>query len=73
MGGSPPGPTLTLVGEFFSGLSRAELALLIVVATALVVWAAVGPSGILAGVLPALALGLLCGAIIGVGRARSGR
>ncbi|MDQ3587646.1 MAG: hypothetical protein M3433_04185 [Actinomycetota bacterium] len=59
--------------EFFRGLSRVELILLIVVATALVVWAAVGPSGILAGVLPALALGLLCGAIIGVSRARSGR
>ncbi len=59
--------------EFFGGLSQAELALLIVVATALVVWAAVGPSGILAGVLPALALGLLCGAIIGVSRSRSGR
>lgn len=59
--------------EFFGGLSRGELALLIVVAAALVVWAAVGPSGILAGVLPALALGLLCGAIIGVSRSRSGR
>ncbi|MDQ3648124.1 MAG: hypothetical protein M3433_06000 [Actinomycetota bacterium] len=59
--------------EFLSGLSRGELALLIVVATALMVWAAVGPSGILAGVLPALALGLLCGAIIGVSRTRSGR
>jgi len=61
------------VREFFSGLSRAELALLIVVAGALVVWAAVGPSGILAGVLPALAIGLLCGALIAVSRARSGR
>ena len=73
MGGSPADPTLTLVREFFGGLSHVELALLIVVATALVAWAAVGPSGILAGVLPALALGLLCGAIIGVARARSGR
>ena len=80
MGGSPAGPELSPgrpnlnpVREFFSGLSRAELALMIVVATALLVWAAVGPRGILAGVLPALAVGLLCGVTIGVGRARSGR
>lgn len=56
--------------EFFGGLSRVELALLIAAAVALMVWAAVGPSGILAGVLPALAVGLLCGALIAVSRAR---
>lgn len=73
MGEPPAGPTLSFVREFLSGLSRGELVLLVVVAMALMLWAAVGPSGILAGVLPALALGLLCGAIIGVNRTRSGR
>ena len=58
---------------FFAGLTRGELALLAVVAVGLVIWAGVGPSGVLAGVLPALALGVLCGVIIGLARARSER
>ena len=70
MGEPPGGPTLSSMREFFGGLSRGEVVLLSVVAVALVVWAGIGPSGVLAGLLPALALGLLCGAIIGARRSR---
>ncbi len=59
--------------EFFGGLSRAELALLVLVAVSLVVWSAVGPSGVLEGVIPALAAGLVCGVVIGINRRRRGR
>ena len=58
------------VREFFGGLTPGEIALLVVVGVALVVWAVVGPGGIAAGLLPALALGLACGVIIGARRSR---
>jgi ribose/xylose/arabinose/galactoside ABC-type transport system permease subunit len=70
VGGSTTGRSLTFVREIFADLSRGETALLIAVGVALVVWAAVGPGGIAAGLLPALALGLLCGVIIGARRSR---
>ena len=59
--------------EFWGQLSRAEAAILIVAGAAIVVWAAVGPPGVLAGVLPALVLGLVCGALIALNRRRGGR
>ena len=55
--------------EFWGQLSRSEAAILIVAAAAIVVWAAVGPPG----VLPALVLGLVCGALIALNRRRGGR
>ena len=63
--------SLTSVREFFGGLSRGELALLVVVAVALIVWAGVGPSGVFQGILPALVAGLVCGIVIGLRRRRS--
>ena len=56
--------------EFWSGLSRGEVAILVAAAVAVIVWAGVGPPGVVAGVLPALALGLLCGAAIALNRRR---
>jgi ribose/xylose/arabinose/galactoside ABC-type transport system permease subunit len=56
--------------EFWSGLSRGEVAILVAAAVAVIVWAGVGPPGVVAGVLPALALGLLCGAVIALNRRR---
>jgi hypothetical protein len=59
--------------EFWSGLSTGETAILAAAAVAVIVWAAVGPPGVLAGVLPALALGLVCGAVIALNRRRRAR
>jgi hypothetical protein len=58
--------------EFWGGLSRGEMAIMLVAAVAVMVWAAVGPPGIMEGVLPALALGLVCGAVIALNRRRAG-
>jgi ribose/xylose/arabinose/galactoside ABC-type transport system permease subunit len=59
--------------EFWSGLSAGETAILAIAAVAVIVWAAAGPPGVLAGVLPALALGLVCGAVIALNRRRRTR
>ena len=56
--------------EFFGDLNRSEAAFLVAVAVALIAWAIVGPDGVMAAVLPALAMGLLCGAVIGFSRWR---
>ncbi len=56
--------------EFWGGMSKGELAVLVAAAIALIVWAGVGPGGVLQGVLPALVLGLVCGAVIGISRSR---
>jgi len=61
------------VREFWGNLSPGEIAILGVAAVAVIVWAGVGPSGVLAGVLPALALGLVCGALIALNRRRRER
>jgi len=61
------------VREFWGRLSRGEAMILVVAALAVIVWAAIGPPGVLAGVLPALVLGLLCGALIALNRRRSAR
>ena len=59
--------------EFWGSLSGGEIAVLAVAALAVIVWAAIGPSGVMAGILPALALGLLCGALIALNRRRRER
>jgi len=65
-----PPAAARLMREFFGSLSPGEVVLLAVVGVVLVVWAVVGPGGIAAGLLPALALGLACGVIIGARRSR---
>lgn len=56
--------------EFWGGLSRGEMTILACAVVAVVVWAAVGPPGVMEGVLPALVLGLVCGAVIALNRRR---